>query len=328
MIALGCALCAADVSQAVLLGHWQFEEGSGATAANSVGGGAPGDITNDTTGGLGVDGSVWATDPDFGSVISFNGAADGAFVRAGSLPVMTELQDFTWAFLANNQSDQPNNIVVGNRRDGANAEFSPRQFVKFTPTSVEWHMNGTDAGRLIVPDMTIGYWNHHALVKDGAQLTYYRNGVELSSSTITDFLDQPMPLFFGGEVGNRDLENWQGYLDEVRIYDEALGAAAVQALVPPQLDFLPGDTNHDGNITVAEDFEPIRTNFLQTVTSRAAGDLTLDGFVDLDDWNEFKVAFLANGGSVAELSSLSIPEPSSAALLALLASFGALRLRR
>ncbi|QDU88928.1 hypothetical protein Pla175_23120 [Pirellulimonas nuda] len=322
------SVLAVSSSQAVLVGHWQFQEGAGATAANSVVGGAVGAITNDATGGLGVDGSVWATDPVFGSVISFNGgAADAGFVRAGSLPILTLEQDFTWAFLANNQEPtQPNNIIVGNRRDGGSpeAEFTPRQFIKFTPTNFEWHMNANTNDNFNVADLTVGYWNHHAVVKDGAQLTYYRNGVEMAAQTITQFPDVAMPLFFGGDSTATNGENWRGFLDEVRIYDEALSASAVQALVPPSLQFLAGDVNDDGNITVADDFEPIRANFLQVVSSRAQGDLTRDGFVDYDDWNEFKVAFLGAGGDLSSLQGLPVPEPSAAVLLALLASTVAL----
>jgi hypothetical protein len=37
---------------------------------------------------MGDGGSVWVDDPDLGTVISFLGTADGAYVRAGEIPQM------------------------------------------------------------------------------------------------------------------------------------------------------------------------------------------------------------------------------------------------
>lgn len=332
----------AGMSQAALTGHWEFEEGTGATASNEVGGGDVGVITNDTVGGLGTGGSVWVTDPVFGSVISFNGEASnaattpGAFVQAGTLPLLDLSQDFSWSFIANNlEATQPNNIIVGNRFDGAaplpdgttqQADFTPRQFTKFTPTNFEYHSEGNSNDNLNIPDLPVDEWMHHAVVKDGAQLSYYLNGNLKGTSTITQPQQEAMPLFFGGNDRGGTNENWHGLLDDVRIYDEALSESAVQALVPTELAEILGDVNDDGSVTVA-DFELIRANFLLDVASRADGDLDRSGTVDLDDWNEFKVEFINGGGSLAELNG-AIPEPSSAVLLALISSLGIVRRRR
>lgn len=322
----------ATPSQAVLVGHWEFEETSGAIAANSIVGGADGVVTNDATGGLGAGGSVWVNDPSFGNVISFNGEADGAFVRAGDLPELLTLEnDFSWAFLANNQSTEVSSIIVGNRTDGGSPEedFSPRQFAKFTPNSFNYHMNGNSNDRLSYPTMPVEEWRHHALVKEGEQLTYHLNGLPRASSVITQAQDQIMPLFFGGDSTGNPIENWQGFLDDVRIYDNALTANDVRSIVPGTLLETFGDVNGDGDVTVNEDFEPIRANFLRQVTTREEGDLTKDGVVNLDDWNEFKTAFLNNGGSLADLTaSGAAPEPSALMLLAVLTSASSLRRRR
>ncbi len=84
-------------------------------------------------------------------------------------------------------------------------------------------------------------------------------------------------------------------------------------LTPGQV--VAGDVNGDGDVTIAGDFEPIRANFLQSVSSRADGDLTFDGFVDYDDFGQFKTAFLAGGGSLSDIHWT--PEPSAALLLLL-----------
>ncbi len=236
---VACLLMNAPVS-AELVGYWPLSEGSGDTTADASGKGNDGTITNGGTGGLGG-GSVWMT--GFNSKLGreetfmgFSGAAEGAFVQAGEIPVMTLEQDFTWAFFANHPASntQPNNVVFGNRKDADAQDFDPRQFIKFTPTKFEWHMNGNGNDNMEYEDFSLiaDEWYHHAVVKDGADLTYYRDGIEMSTMTITQALDNPQPLFFGGDNEAADGENYEGMLDELRVYDHALTQAEVASLVP------------------------------------------------------------------------------------------------
>ena len=61
---------------------------------------------------------------------------------------------------------------------------------------------------------------------------WLRNGVAGATNTITQPLDVPQPLFFGGDNEGAAGENWRGMLDDIRIYDHALSATEVAALVP------------------------------------------------------------------------------------------------
>ena len=67
-------------------------------------------------------------------------------------------------------------------------------------------------------------------MKAGDQLTYYRNGIEASSGTITQALDFPLPLFFGGGNTASAGENWGGLMSDVLIYDRALSADEISGL--------------------------------------------------------------------------------------------------
>ena len=201
--------------------------------ANDISGnGINGTIFNAETGGLGEGGSVWVDDPERGTVISFNGTASGAYVRAGEIPQMTLTNDFTWAFWAKHSDENTadNDIILGNRMDENAVDFVPRQFIKFTPTKFEWHMNGNGDDNLDYEDIPADIWLHHAVVKTGDQLTYYRNGVESSSGTITQALDFPQPLYFGGDNEGAEGENWSGLMSDVCIYDRALSEAEVRYL--------------------------------------------------------------------------------------------------
>ena len=213
-----------------LVGWWPLDEGAGDIAIDLSGSGNDGTISN-LNGGLGPDGSVWVDDPERGTVISFNGTAEGAFVRAGDIPQMTLTNDFTWAFWAKHSDENTadNDIILGNRMDENAADFVPRQFIKFTPTKFEWHMNGNGDDNLDYDDIVADVWLHHAVVKTADQLTYYRNGIEASSGTFTQALDFPQPLFFGGDNEAAAGENWSGLMSDVRIHNRALTGLEIVA---------------------------------------------------------------------------------------------------
>ncbi|MCP4260043.1 MAG: LamG domain-containing protein [Planctomycetes bacterium] len=215
-------------------------------ATDSSGNGNDGIIHNAETGGLGDGGSVWVDDPERGTVISFNGTADGAHVRAGDIPQMTLTNDFTWSFWAkqNAENTANNDIILGNRMDENAVDFVPRQFIKFTPTKFEWHMNGNGDDNMEYDDIPADIWLHHAVVKTGDQLTYYRNGAEGGSGIITQPLDFPQPLFFGGDNEGSAGENWGGLMSDVSIYDRALSVGEVMFLA--DLRAIPVDPGTDG----------------------------------------------------------------------------------
>jgi hypothetical protein len=228
------------VSAPSLLGWWPLNEGIGEVAIDMSGNGVDGAINN-PAGGLGMDGSVWVEDADLGTVISFDGTVSGAYVRAGDIPQMTLENDFTWSFWAKQApGNGDNDIILGNRMDETPADFVPRQFIKFTPTKFEWHMNGNGDDNMEYEDIPDDVWLHHVVVKTGDQLTYYRNGIASSSGLITQALDVPQPLYFGGDNEGAAGENWAGSMSDVRIYDGALSAGEVAFLAGNDVT-APGD---------------------------------------------------------------------------------------
>jgi len=102
---LGLVLTDTTLAQpANLYARWPLNEGEGEVVFDISGNDLHGMIQN-ADNGLGPDGSVWVEDPVCGTVISFNGTADGAFVRAGEIPKMTLTNDFTWAFWAKHNAE-------------------------------------------------------------------------------------------------------------------------------------------------------------------------------------------------------------------------------
>ncbi|TWT31303.1 hypothetical protein KOR34_46790 [Posidoniimonas corsicana] len=107
-------------------------------------------------------------------------------------------------------------------------------------------------------------------------------------------------------------------------YDELRLGSTYESVTSVVPDFVLGDTSGNGFVELA-DFDPIRDNWLESnasfgsTLSRMDGDLNLNGIVSIEDFREWKDAFLASGGSASAVqsafASLSVPEPSAAAML-------------
>ncbi|MFB0554281.1 MAG: LamG domain-containing protein, partial [Phycisphaerae bacterium] len=228
VLVLGLVLTsAAGAADPDLIGWWPLNEGSGDTAIDLSGSGNDGTIRNADSGGLGDGGSVWVNDPERGMVISFNGDdGTGAVVSTDLIiPASTLDSDFTWAFWAKQHADQAtnNDTILGNRYGGTT---SPLQFIKFTPTRFEhYNDDGSYSEGINYNSIPLDVWVHHVISKDGPNLTYYRNGVESGTNTISKTIDEN-PFGFGGDPIN-NVELWRGYMSDVRLYTKALTAPEV-----------------------------------------------------------------------------------------------------
>jgi hypothetical protein len=219
-----------------LMAWWKLDDGTGNVALDSSGNGHNGTIVN-PNGGLGTGGSVWFNDPERGMVISFNGTdGSGACVTTGlTVPVMTLDNDFTWIFWAKQHTSQAtnNDVILGNR-NGGNQSTTNGQFVKFTPTRFECYNYEVDATTYVnginynsIPN---GVWVHHAVVKEGASLTYYRDGVPILTNTMSRAVE-PIHFYMGADDFSGVVEAWQGYLSDVRLYTRALTASEVAGVM-------------------------------------------------------------------------------------------------
>jgi len=285
--------------QAEVYSWWKLNEGHGDVVLDSGPLGHHGDVFNALAGGFGNGGSVWYDDPQRGTVLSFN----GAWVEAGTIPLMTLETDFTWAFWARQDESQPtpaNQLILGNRYNSKLADTAPREFIKFTPNRFEYHVNagGTwqanpDGSEQFADDLQYldcdycpqrhipsvpSEWIHHAVVKDGTTLTYYRNGEVGNYREIAtpQMSPAPLPILMGGQGGQ---ELWRGFLSDVRLWDQALTPEELRASIVEGRQA--GDFDGDGDLTVA-DIDQLLTA-IKANDHTSALDLSGDGVVDRGD---------------------------------------------
>jgi len=212
-----------------LLGWWKLDEGSGDTAIDWSGHENHGEILH-LDGGLGDNGAVWVDEAGYGTVLTFNGNDQtGAMVKAGNIPALGATDSFTWAFWAKQKGDGtgPFETILGNRDVGV----SHPNFIMFTPTQFEYFVN---AGEYVIDhsvikgldygDLQDGVWTHHAVIKEGTTLTYYRNGIVTGQGSAS-VKQGPNAFYIGGDLaGGR----WSGSIYNVRIYKRALSAEELQ----------------------------------------------------------------------------------------------------
>jgi len=196
-----------SVSVAAPLGVWRMDETTGAVAPNSVSGGTDGTLFN---------GPTWTTNADRGQVLAFDGSDD--YVGAGNTPALAVGDDFSWVFWGYSQQGANNNVILGNRFDGAG-----NSWVKFTTSKFEYVPSGA-ANHVDYADVPANQWVHHAVVKSGSTLTYYRNGAAAGTATVTGAMPT-LPLRMGGDP---TAERWQGLIDDVGIFSQALSVSQVK----------------------------------------------------------------------------------------------------
>ena len=194
-----------------LVGAWSFDEGAGATAADSSG-------SNNTAT---LSGAAWNASGRFGKAVSFDGVNDWVTVAdSSSLDLTSGMtleawlrpsanggwrtglmkeagSSFTWGAYANTSSNRP----TGNAG----------------PYEVE--------GAAQLP---LNTWTHLAVTYDRVNLRLYVNGTQVGVQPATPALVASSGPFRMG--GNSIWDEWySGLIDEVRVYNRALTAPQVQS---------------------------------------------------------------------------------------------------
>jgi hypothetical protein len=197
-----------------LVGRWSFNEGSGATAADTSGKNNHGTLTNVQWGpGL------------VGGAIRFEGEG---WVTCGvaEMPAPNAPHTLTWALQV--ASNCGHAVIFCLDDQAAKTAWSPG--IKDGRIGVwKWAESWLVSTQAPPP----GEWRSYAYTFDGKTHRLYVDGVLKDSSTAPPHTAPPKRLVFGRWAGGMP---WQflGGLDEVRIYARALGEPEVQMLGKPR----------------------------------------------------------------------------------------------
>ncbi len=199
---------------ASLVAAYSFNEGSGTTVTDASGHNNTGTIS----------GATWTTAGKFGGALVFNGTS--AWVTIPDAPALRLTTDMTleawvkpstvteaWRDVIYKGND--NYLLEGTTPNGGGVPAGGGTFeANFVATY------GT-------APLAVNTWTHLALTYDGATLRLYVNGVQVASQAQTgNLVTSANPLQIGGDsiFG----QYFQGTIDEVRIYNQALSPSEIQ----------------------------------------------------------------------------------------------------
>ncbi len=216
-----------------LVGHWAFDEGSGTTAADSSGKGNDGTIVGTTAWIEGV----------LGSALEFHGTGVvGGFKdyvdcgKDASLDIAGPISICMWI---RPDADNPEAKGTGGgetapmgKADAAVGwswqvrygwgSSSPYMCFTFNTSPRAWAYVGRNLDQY--------EWCHIACSHDGATLKCYLNGEQTDSTAMGKIASSDTPVLIGSDGWGCD---WQGAIDDVRIYNHALTAGDIAEICPP-----------------------------------------------------------------------------------------------
>ena len=227
----------ASAAPAALIGYWDFNEGAGTVAANSA---------NASFNGTVAGGATWVAGPGgFGSALSFDGVDDQVNTSFSAVAGSGARTVAAWIRYPNQPGASPNEfdaiVSYGNNTTSNRWTFRVSDSVAIAPYQLRLEVSGggVNSTTLLNDDV----WHHVAVVESGGSLStvslyidgalqsvaYNGGGSGLAINTITG----ANTFTIGGSLHSASY-NFLGSIDEVRMYDEALTQAQVQALMVPE----------------------------------------------------------------------------------------------
>jgi len=218
------SLILTNTSNADLVGWWRFDEGTGITINDSSGNEHHGTVQGTPEWGFGPEG--------FGGALNFSGTTGaycGVFDPTGGTGTFTLT---LWCLWDGTQSIQH----FCTKSNGWGADTAMFQIeVKgghSDPARVDrLHIAYQAAPQAVLNLVPHNEWVHLALVFDGTNATGYLNGVDDVGPQPTGIgpnVDAPIII---GASHAAEGRTFQGFLDDVRIFDEALPAGQIQAIM-------------------------------------------------------------------------------------------------
>ena len=222
------ALTGAEVSTLYnpLAAYWKLNEPSGATSfADSSGNGNTGTCVVGACPGMGFLGKV-------GTAASFNGTASQITIPDSA---SLRLNQFTIAFWVNPRQSAGSNyqpLVAKEDSAGNNRNY----WLSIDPGSTHVHFAvwASDCATKLAGDsaaqLALNTWIHVALTYDGSYERLYINGSLDTSvaASATSLCQAAVPLKLGKETSA--FQPFNGMLEEVQIYSQALSATSVMSL--------------------------------------------------------------------------------------------------
>lgn len=223
-----------------LVGHWKFDETTGLIALDSSSGGHDGTLEN-----FSGDDSQWVTGQLDGA-LKFDGISEVVEhrVSVGSFDVVENgitLTAWVWSDredMGDYSFGADSRIISKATGTAADSHYWMLSTDKFT--RLRFRLN-TDEGSgpsvttLASDQYVFGRyeWTHVAATWDGSTMRIYKNGNVVASIAKGGMIstDSSVEVVIGNQPAGAGTKPWDGMIDDVRIYDNALSEAEIEWLM-------------------------------------------------------------------------------------------------
>ena len=224
------SLFIASSAHAALLIHYTFD-GNDATNSGTLGNGnVVGGSAFGPSGAGAFAGNAWIGNRTGANDAYIQTTVDGNALGMGAGGIYTAMAWVYWDGVSGS-----NDHMVFGQEDGAGNNAQLHHGIRSEgpdPNADNIHFGGWGGAQDISDAGTVAptTWTHVAWQYDGTDKVVYVNGVETARAAGNNITDPALPVIIGGhgrDAADPAGQSFNGQLDEVRIYDEALSAAEI-----------------------------------------------------------------------------------------------------
>lgn len=170
--------------------------------------------------------------------LSFDGTDDQVIVPGASALIAgsTAMTIACWVYPTNTTAIFPDFDGFCGFRDNAFADF---YMVQFGVGRVEARFRNDLGVNVDIVDtgMQVNVWQHYALVYSEPELSLYRNGVLVGTTTATGTISSTLETFYIGNLPFQTFNYWlTGKLDEVSLWNRALSPSEIQCMMTSSIN--------------------------------------------------------------------------------------------
>jgi PKD repeat protein len=255
----------ATTSNNGLVAAYGFEETSGTTATDASGKGNNGTINE----------AIRTTSGRYGKALDFDGVNDWVTINdSASLDFSTGMTLEAWVY-PTSQSNGPNTVIL---KEAPGAEVYSLYSEEELNLPASYFNDGSYRSVTGPNRLPANTWTHLVAIYDGQYQRLYVNGVEVAKNAATTPIQQSSGVL---RIGGNSVwgEYFDGYIDEVRIYNRALTATEVSnnmrtpistvSAASTPLQFIMGDMNKEPWV----DYQPMGRAQAHQVTATKSGSI-------------------------------------------------------
>jgi len=284
-------------AHAGLIGYWKLDDGSGTTAIDEAGGDNNGTLIGD---------EIHWTDGRAGGALEHLGMVDTddgvEFSTTGMSPISGTVA--MWSYLADPQAPTSGRYFFGHTTQ---PQFSNRIQLFMQDSDITQPTTLLDVGlgdahnlKNDIVELPLEEWVHVGLTWDSGTYGVFVNGEEVATGTYTGLAGLHPVANIGNDGSSAPYEAFVGKLDEVRLYDNALSAAEIQAAMRiaaypkasgpnpkdgimltetwATLSWRPGDFAVSHDIYIGDNFDDVNNGTGDTFIGNQADTMLVTGF--------------------------------------------------